>query len=149
MLLIMEKLTENIRKKISGFVKLGRLDFIKTFICICYTFCVTCVTWVLFRADTFGDAFYIIKKLFSGIPEFVPFDKAAALFGGIPRQNLYVSVFGIILLLAGDILCRKSDFRTAVGKIPVYARIPLYASLVCLILVFGAYESKSFIYFQF
>jgi D-alanyl-lipoteichoic acid acyltransferase DltB (MBOAT superfamily) len=149
LILIIEKLTENIRAKISGFLKFGKLSFIKTFICVCYTFFVTCITWILFRADNFGDAFYILKRVFTGLPEFMPISKAAEMFEGIPRQNLYVAVFGIILLLVSDFLCRKSDFRTAAGKIPVYARIPMYAALICLILVFGAYESKSFIYFQF
>jgi hypothetical protein len=105
--------------------------------------------WILFRAETFGDAFYIIKQIYSGFPDFVPINKAAELFAGIPRQNMYVSIFSIALLLAVDFLCRKSDFRTAVGKIPFFVRIPLYAAFICLILVFGAYESKSFIYFQF
>ena len=149
LILIVEKLTENIRKKISGFLKFGRLNFIKTFLCVCYTFCVTCITWVLFRSDTLDDALYILKRVFSGLSEFMPVNKIAEMFAGIPRQKLYVSIFGIILLLAADFLCKKSDFRTAAGKIPVYARIPMYAFLICLILIFGAYETKSFIYFQF
>lgn len=149
LLLIAEKFTENIRKKISGFIKLGRFDFIKTFLCVCVTFCITCVTWILFRADTFSDAFYIAGKIFSGLPKLMSIDKAAELFAGIPRQNLYTAVFGIVILLAVDFLCRKSDFKTAIEKIPVYARIPIYAALICMILVFGAYEAQSFIYFQF
>jgi len=149
LILIAEKLTENIRKKISGAIKLGRLSPVKTFLCVCYTFFATCITWILFRSDTFGDAFYILGRVFSGLPEFVSLNGAAAMFPGIPRQNLYVAVFGIVGLLVADFLCRKSDFRTVAEKIPIYARIPLYALLVCLILVFGAYETKSFIYFQF
>ena len=148
-LLIIERFTQNIRAKISGFIKLGKFNFIKTFVCVCYTFFVTCITWILFRANTFNDVFYIIKQIFSGPPKFMTVDKAAELFGTIPRQNLYVAIFGIVLLLTVDLLCRKSDFRTTVEKIPVYARVPVYASLICLILVFGAYETKSFIYFQF
>ena len=148
-LLIAEGLTSDIRKKISGRIKLGVFDPVKKFLCVCYTFAVTCVTWILFRSDTFGDAFYMIKQLFSGLPEPAPIDRTAALFAGIPRQNLYVAAFGIALLTTVDFLCRKSDFRTEVGKLHVCARIPIYAALVCLIIVFGAYENKSFIYFQF
>ena len=149
LVLIAEGLSSNIRKKISAKINLGKLNFIKKIPCLCYTFFVTCITWILFRAETFGDAFYIIKRLFSGIPDFLPLDKTAALFDGIPRMNLYASVFGLALLLTVDFLCRKSDFKTAAGKIPVFARVPLYAAFICLILIFGAYESKSFIYFQF
>ncbi|MCL2773697.1 MAG: MBOAT family protein [Oscillospiraceae bacterium] len=146
---VIEHLTVNIRKKISGFIRLGVFNFIKTFICICYTFCVTCILWILFRSDTFGDAFYIVKQVFSGLPKFASIDKTAALFTNIPRQNLYTAIIGIILLLIVDILCRKSDFRTAIEKVPVFARIPIYSLFICLIIVFGAYQSKSFIYFQF
>ena len=148
-LLIIEGLTASLRKKISGLINLGKANVVKTGFCICYTFFVTSVTWVFFRAENFGDAFYIFGQLFSGLPKLVSLDSAAALFEGIPRQNLYAAVFGIVLLLVTDFLCRKSDFRTAVGKMPTAARVPIYAALVCLILVFGAYESKSFIYFQF
>jgi D-alanyl-lipoteichoic acid acyltransferase DltB (MBOAT superfamily) len=148
-LLIAENLTANIKTKISAFINLGRFNFIKTFICVLFTFFITCITWILFRADTFGDAFYITGKLFSERPEFMPLSRAAELFAEIPRQNIYISVFGIFMLLTVDFLCRKSDFKTAMDKVPVYARIPVYAMLVCLILVFGAYEAQSFIYFQF
>ncbi|MCL2814284.1 MAG: MBOAT family protein [Oscillospiraceae bacterium] len=148
-LIIIDKLMENIKKKISDFINLGKLNFIKTFLSVCLTFCITCITWILFRADSFGDALYILKNVFSGLPKFESINKTAELFSGIPRQNLYVSIFCIILLLAMDFICRKSDFRTVIGKVPVFVRLPVYALLVCLILVFGAYENKSFIYFQF
>jgi len=149
LLLIADKFTENIKKKISDIINLRKFNFIKTLLSVFITFCITCITWVLFRADTFGDAFYIIKRLFSGIPRFVSVNKAAESFESIPRQNLYVAIFAIFLLLAVDFMCRKSDFRTTIEKVPVFARIPIYALLISLILVFGAYESKSFIYFQF
>jgi len=148
-MLIAEGLTSNIRAKISGFINLGRFNFIKTGLCIAGTFVITCITWVLFRAETFGGAFYILKQLFSGLPKFGSLNKAAELFADIPRQNLYISVFGIILLLTVDFLCRKSDFKTAIDRVPVFARMPVYAVLLSLIIVFGAYEAQSFIYFQF
>ena len=96
-----------------------------------------------------GALFYIAGKIFSGLPEFMSVDKAAELFTGIPRQNLYVSIFGIALLFIVDFLCRKSDFRTALDKVPLFGRLSIYTVLTLLILVFGAYETKSFIYFQF
>jgi len=148
-LLITEGVTSKIRAKISAFINLGRLNFIKTFLCICGTFIITCITWVLFRAETFGDAFYILRQLFSGLPDFRSVNKTAELFAEIPRQNLYIAIFSIALLLTVDLLCRKSDFRTALDKIPVFARVPVYAVFICLIIVFGAYEAQSFIYFQF
>ena len=149
LLLIAEGVTGKIRAKISDFINLGRFNFIKTFLCVCGTFIITCITWVLFRAETFGDAFYILKQLFSGLPDFGSINQAAGLFAEIPRQNLYVAVLGIALLLLVDLLCYKSDFRNRLDKVPVYARMPLYILLVCLIIVFGAYEAQSFIYFQF
>jgi len=148
-LLIAEKYTENIRAKISDFIKLGRFDFIKTLFSIFCTFCITSITWILFRADTFGDAFLMIRKVFSGLPEFASISKTAELFAEIPRQSLYIATFGVIILLITDFLCRKSEFRVAFDKIPAFVRIPVYALLICLILVFGAYEAQSFIYFQF
>ncbi|MCL1793153.1 MAG: MBOAT family protein [Oscillospiraceae bacterium] len=155
LILIAEKLTSGIRAKVSGFTaraKLGKFNPVRpvaAFLCVCYTFFVSCLLWILFRAESFGDAFYMIKTLFSGLPKFESFDKTAELFAGVPRIGIYVAAFGICMLLAVDFLCRKSDFRTAFGKAPIFARLPVYAVFIILILVFGAYETKSFIYFQF
>ena len=149
LLLIMENLTSEIRKKISAVINFGRLNFVKTFVCVGYTFVVTCITWILFRAETFNDAFYIIKRIFSELPKVESIDKMAELFPEIARQNLYVAVFGIALLFVVDLICTKSDFRTVLNKVPMFARIAIYAVFTLLILVFGAYETKSFIYFQF
>ena len=147
--LIIENITSEIREKVSAALKFGKLNFIKTFICICGTFVVTCVTWILFRAETFDDAFYILKQVFSGLPSFSSIDEMAGLFPEFPRQNLYISIFSIALLLIVDLLCRKSDFRTVMNKVPLFGRISIYIVFTLLILVFGAYETKSFIYFQF
>ena len=155
LLLIAEKLTSGIRAKVSGVidrVKLGKFNPVRpvtAFLCVCYTFFVSCILWVLFRAESFGDAFYVIKTIFSGFPKFESLDQTVKLFAGVPRASIYTAVFGIALLLVVDFLCRKSDFRTAFGKAPVYARLPVYAAFVVLILLFGVYETKSFIYFQF
>ena len=147
--LIIEKLTSGIRQKISGFIKLGHFNFVKPFVCVCYTFILTCITWILFRAATFGDAFYVIKRLFTELPKFESIDNMAGWFTEIPRQNLYVAIFGIVILFIADFISRKSDFRTVVAKVPLFGRISIYAVLTFLILAFGAYETKSFIYFQF
>jgi D-alanyl-lipoteichoic acid acyltransferase DltB (MBOAT superfamily) len=155
LLLIIEKLASGLRAKVSGIierVKIGSFNPIRpftAFLCVCYTFFVSCFLWVLFRAESFGDAFYVIKTMFSGLPKYESFGETAKLFANVPRVGIYAACFGIIMLLLVDFLCRKSDFRTALEKVPFFARLPVYALFVILILVFGAYETKSFIYFQF
>ena len=148
-LVIIEGVTKDIRAKISNIINLGRFNFIKTALCMFYTFTMVNIAWVLFRAETFSDAFYILKRMFTGLPQFASIARTAELFPGIPRQNLYVAVFAIILLLTVDFLCRRSNFSVMIGKAPDFIRIPVYSLLIVLIIAFGAFESQDFIYFQF
>jgi hypothetical protein len=104
------------------------------------------MTWIFFRAKTFGDAFYIIHQVTACIPDF---STIAGAFNNIAPSRFIISVGAIIILAVVDFFCRGTDFKTTVGKLPTPARIVSYGLLLAVIVLFGAYDNKTFIYFQF
>jgi alginate O-acetyltransferase complex protein AlgI len=144
--LVIGRLTSDIRKKIKEVTHYNKIPFFPTFIGTVFTFFIICMTWIFFRAKTFGDAFYIIHQVTAYAPDFSTISGA---FNNIAPARLIISFGAIILLLAVDFFCRGSDFKTAVGKLPAPARIVSYGLLLAIIVLFGAYDNKAFIYFQF
>ncbi len=140
------KLTLDFREKIKKVTGYAKIPVLPGIIGTAVTFYIVCMTWIFFRAGSFGDAFYIIRQVTTIIPDFTLIPGA---FPSIPSSRLIISFGAIILLFAVEFFVRGSDFKTAVGKLPAPARIISYGLLLSVIVLFGAYDNKSFIYFQF
>ncbi len=140
------KLTFDFREKIKKITGYSKIPFLPEIIGTAVTFYIVCMTWVFFRAGSFSDAFYVISQVTSYIPDF---SLVSGAFSSIPSSRLIISIGAIIILFVVDFFCRGSDFKTAVGKLPAPARIISYGLLLAVIVLFGAYDNKSFIYFQF
>lgn len=144
--LVIGKLTMKFRekvKKLTGYDKIPALSYIAG---VAVTFYIVSMTWIFFRAASFGDAFYVIKQVTTYIPDFTRVPEALA---AIPSSRFIISIGAVVILMSVEYFCRGSDFRTAVGKLPAPARIISYGMLLAVIVLFGAYDNKSFIYFQF
>lgn len=144
--LVIGRLTSGLRKKIKEVTHYNKIPFLPAFIGTAITFYIVCMTWIFFRAKTFGDAFYIIHQVTSYIPDFSTLSGA---FNNIAPARMIISIGAIIILSVVDFFCRGSDFKTEVGKLPAPARIISYGLLLAVIVLFGAYDNKTFIYFQF
>ena len=100
-----------------------------------YVFFVTTLAWVFFRSADLKQAMSILKKLFS-------FGNETFTTSMVPAEVIFSFVL-IILLLAGE----KRIKTFAVEKNRKY-----YATLITLVVVcyiFGIFNYKQFIYFQF
>lgn len=122
---------------IGGFAPFGKLIFI-----IC-TFVFVNLAWVLFRANTISDAFYILRHMLVNID----FSSALAAFNSFDMKVLAGSIVLMeIVQYAGSRLAERGlkfgDFHFAV-------RWPCYWALVMWIFVFAKIGSHDFIYFQF
>lgn len=104
------------------------------------TFLLVCFAWIFFRAQDSGEAFLIIKKIFSF---------KGPVFIGSPSMFLY-SILAIILLLAIEI--KNEYFKNSISFFnhpKNWVRKISYASLIIIILVIGVFDGGQFIYFQF
>jgi D-alanyl-lipoteichoic acid acyltransferase DltB (MBOAT superfamily) len=102
------------------------------------TFLLVSITWVFFRAHSFGDAFYLVGQMFQPDRHFFYLAKSTAV----------LVLVVMALVLAGQWLLRDSSLERAAQRIPWWACSAGLALLaVCLFLWQG--EDRAFIYFQF
>lgn len=114
------------------------------------TFCLVCFAWILFRANSLHDAFYIIEKIFSA-----PIDGLFPLaFGTLGLSTKALSfIFGfVVILMAVDIVNLKYPVAKIVGNTVFVKYIPFFL-LIISIVIFGYYgegfDPQEFVYFQF
>ena len=114
------------------------------------TFCLVCFAWILFRANSMGDAIYIIKKIFS-MPSVgmapVGFDTMGLSFKAI----IAVLVFVIVMLVAEAAELKRSVSKAICNT--VFLKYAVFFLLIMSIFIFGYYgegfDPQEFVYFQF
>ena len=109
---------------------------------ICTLFLTLCA-WVVFRAKSIGDAWYVFTHFFIG------WSGAIGTEQFLLRQ-LPVAVLGILVLELGHLWQRAVPSVPAVlRRLPLVPRWAVYAVFILSVLFFGAYREAQFIYFQF
>lgn len=110
------------------------------FVQIFLTFQIASVGWLIFRAPTLGQSWDMFLSLFTN------FQLDTALL----PQYIGIQVFFLIsILVPVQILQERKNNALIVLTWPTYVRYPFMALLFILIIVFGDFGGKPFIYFQF
>ncbi len=135
--------------------KTGLVKFGINLTLILFTFTLTCVAWIFFRANTISDAFYVVTHLFNGFsilptnllsPQFLKFN----ILMSKDKWHFIFALGGILFLLVTHYLQRETSGRTLLNRQNTMVRWSFYFGIVFIILFFGAFnESQQFIYFQF
>ncbi len=151
-----KKIRDTINEKIP-FLKLPILSILTTF--ALFAFAV-----IFFRSENISTAFYIVKTIFTGIP-----DAIHSIFGHpqinqlgksgavLPNQglssieiiNLIMGFSVIILLETVQILQVKFDLKSYLLKLPLLYRWSLYLIAFYMIAFLGVFVHRQFIYYQF
>lgn len=106
---------------------------LKNAVCVFVFFHVVCLTWLLFRAESLSQVIVLLPLL-------AQWPTTAGLMG--------ILEFTWVLLVVQFVQYLKKDFL-AVLKLPHWARVPAYTIMFYLFLIYGAFEGREFIYFQF
>lgn len=116
---------------------------------VVFTFCLVCLSWVLFRANSLSDAALIFQSVFS-----IPLTGLHGSFGafGLSIKALrMVGIFSVGLLAADWFIANKNLAEKLNRRVAV--RYVVYFLLIAAILVFGSYgegyDPQDFVYFQF
>ena len=113
-------------------------------------FLLVSAAWVFFRADTLGDALYVLGHLFSGIAAPGEYLRAALAYTG---EHLFLGrkllLLCLLLLAAFDAAALKTDVYALLDRWPRVLRYGLYLAVGMLTLLFHYHGDVSFIYFQF
>lgn len=146
--IVFGKITYDTRGKLRNILHIGSsagLSIITTFLLLTFSI-------IFFRATNLGSAFYIISKIFSGIPSLF----VDVMSGRPVLQNLGLNNFEFILSFVLIIFMetvqywqRNRDLMRILRESPVYVRWPVYYAGLAMILFFGVFENRLYIYFQF
>ncbi len=141
-----EVLTKNVRK--AFFARLPKM--LGTIIGVAFTFSFVTFAFVFFRADSIGDAIFMISKVPYAFTRLIPaLMHYRAVCWPISFGRTLVCMGAIVFLLAAQ----YADKHVALGAILAgrsrYARWAVYYCFVLLIIYAGVFENRQFIYFQF
>jgi alginate O-acetyltransferase complex protein AlgI len=146
--LIFSIVTKDLRKKVNRLLYFDRIPFLATLT----TFVLVTFAWIFFRANNVNSALYIAGHIFTGLSDSVNRllnNQSIFEYVGIPKAEMILSMLLIMfIILVHSIQVRKSIseiFRTQ----PSYVRWMIYYLMISSILVFGVFENRQFIYFQF
>jgi alginate O-acetyltransferase complex protein AlgI len=107
------------------------------------TFMLICVGWILFRARSLADAWYIITHLASDW-DFTRIGTEQFLLRQMP-----VAIGAIVLLEIAQFIHARIALSLLLGRFSMPWRWATYASCVMCVVMAGVYRKTQFIYFQF
>jgi D-alanyl-lipoteichoic acid acyltransferase DltB (MBOAT superfamily) len=120
---------------------------------VLFTFSLTCLAWVLFRANSLTDAMAVYSAVFRWMANIPRLGLGLSLgdVGISKKALLMLGVFSVGMLGADWFICNKDLWRRLNGG--VVLRYAVYFLLMVFILIFGSYGSgydpQDFVYFQF
>ncbi len=112
-----------------------------TLLQIFLTFQIACIGWLVFRAETFGQAVDMFMSIF------LNFSPAKTVLDLGPSLLILLGCSSILLII--QFFQHKYDDTYVVLKAPYLIRVFFLATLVTLIMLFGKFGDRPFIYFQF
>ena len=104
------------------------------------TFFLAVIGWIIFRAESIGQAWGYICGIIDGSVLSMPWLKA--------REYYIPTVVSILAMLVIEWLFRKSDFGFDIKRLPKWLHYVLIYAL-CLSIFFFSGRNETFIYFQF
>jgi alginate O-acetyltransferase complex protein AlgI len=125
------------------------------FVNILMTFFLVNFAWIFFRAETFEAASRIVMNLFSSTGNGHYFSlmmddlKGNVTYLGQPLWKFGLSLLLIPFLFFSDWLIEKGYIYSFINERPAAVKWSVYYLLILAILIFGVFETDSFIYFQF
>jgi alginate O-acetyltransferase complex protein AlgI len=146
--LVFAVVTKKYREKFSERLSLNKLPFLP----VLTTFALVDFAWIFFRANNVHSAVYIVQHMFTGLPDlFRRLLSHHSVFQsyGLSKRELVLSVLLIALLELVHYLQMRIDIERHFKACPIYVRWFIYLSWVFAMLIFGVFEDRQFIYFQF
>ena len=142
--------TQGLRRSIGSAIGLHRFPGLHKCLRIGWTFSLICVAWIFFRASSISDAWYILTHLFRGLHDGIkPIGLGRILHLGLTRSGLAVAILSIGFMELIHFIQRHRSIRHMLMEQPAWLRWSVYYALGFGILLFGVFQKRQFIYFQF
>jgi D-alanyl-lipoteichoic acid acyltransferase DltB (MBOAT superfamily) len=135
--------TEKARNHLFHIIGLAETNWLRLAMRIVITFILVCAGWVVFRAKSLSDAWYIFTHFHTGWD-----------FGNIRTEHFFlrqmpVAIVSIVLLEAVQLAQRRISLTGLLWQCPVVLRWVVYAGFILSVVLFGVFSKGQFIYFQF
>ena len=102
------------------------------------TFCIVCLAWIFFRANTISDAFQIIKGIFTNLA--VPYMRVAD----------FLAITLALSIMFVKELIDEYKFKIQISDSPYWLVRHFYITImIAFIILMGVLNGDQFIYFQF
>ena len=144
--LVVGDATYRFRQKLWERIGMGNKGWLRSAVAVLITFHLVVISWVPFRAGTLVETRRVFSQMFSfsslrdsPVTPFLPLDDFA-------RVGLVIS---LILMAVAHLLHRRYGLRNIIMKIPRPLHAGLVVGAILLIFLWGRFDSKDFIYFQF
>ena len=141
--LIVGQLTKSPRDSIMAKAGLTPQTRPRKFIMLGSTFALTCAAWVLFRAQSMQDAWYIFTHFASG------WDLNRIATPNFLLRQMPLALLSILFLESWEILKKRFALPSIIIRLPIVPRWAFYVAAVLGVIMFGVYRESQFIYFQF
>ncbi|MBQ7725915.1 MAG: MBOAT family protein, partial [Clostridia bacterium] len=146
---ILERYTKNFFEKLAHLTRLEKLPTCRRVFKICFTFCLICFGWIFFRANTIGDAGYVISHLFrfKSISFGALYTTLKLMFE--TRAEVYRLFLTFPVFVIASFIDRKWSLNKLITKQNSVIRFVIYVAIVVYILLAARADIQDFIYFQF
>lgn len=144
-------LTRNLRRRIIKLTRLDKTPRIHKSLQIIFTFTLVCAGWVCFRAESVGEAVYLLETMgraFGNPAAFIT-ELEQVSFGKLYELGVVLAVPGILVLTTIDVYSYQGKKLEQVLAKPWMLRWPIYYALLLSLLFLGVWGSSDFLYFQF
>jgi len=115
------------------------------------TFSLVCFSWIFFRANSIGDAWFVVTHLTTGWSDILTGEDFLSSVLGL-GLNLPEMLFAIGLIIFLELTQTLHDKGVRIAYLtqwPTVLRWPIYYLLVLLVFLLGVFGTDEFIYFQF
>lgn len=106
---------------------------------IAFMFQVTCLGWLIFRAESIGQIMVFLQSIAGGLGAYSP----------VAHYYLLQLMFLVMPMLLIQYFQRRFGSMNSLQHFPVYSRYAIYLMIFYCIAVFGSFGTRQFIYFQF
>ncbi len=146
--------TRRLRDAMAAAVGFRELSSVRRALQVVTVFSLFVLSFIVFRAATIGDAWYIVTHLFHDIGSWDELDYWRRTLSyrsiGLDDGELRIALFAIVALELVQAVQNRGSIRARLGRRHWALRWTLYLLLIWVILAYGMYtEVQPFIYFQF
>ena len=151
---VLSEIFAPIRKKINSILKVNEGVFSYKFGQILFTFSLTTLTWVFFRAKTLDEAIYFFERMFTRWNPWVFFNEGLYAFG-LDRVEVNILFAALCIMFFVELMkyLKNKHISDFILEQNLWFRWIVIIGLIVSILVYGEYgvtfDSNQFIYFQF